>query len=414
MAKRGSFRSVSRAEAQAKRTNNMLTRDALSRSAVPRSAAASTSADAPLDGEPVVTRGRHVSRRGVASNRPDRVAPVHEARLNWLRAVRPGKLDPDQYEPFRNEVAELIGATAFASRDVDANLASQAAGFLAWATTQGYVPSLRSALTNENLEDYGRYLEAQGRSGVASVLSKLRILQRGGHLPAGRPRSPVRAPYSNADALKFWTALDRMPQPGRVFEGRVLWTLSFACGLTSEEIQAATADWVATNDRGTVLRIPYTTGEYRLVPVPGGSAADVVADAVTVARAALREGAAGANKKVARASAPRAWLLSPQKAGRQDAIYGLKKILRDLDGAWADFDAGRARACYQAALLESPLPFSMVCQLAGWASGTKSPTDLVAHLPRHSDEELSQAIANMPAQVTSSMVGFSVGRGGLR
>lgn len=394
MATRGKFTALTPEQALGRTTHHLRAGDALA--AVQKSATPSAAAISGLSpNEAVTVRRGPAPRRAAAPGDSARQVPTNAERLTYLTKYNPAKMQRRDYEPFRAEVVSLVSATDFVSHHVDMNLMSHAAKFLGWVLRSQVPHTVRSVLTEQNIADYAAFLDGRREKSSSTAVGRLRLLMRGGRRAGTGARKPVRPPHTLQEARTFWETLDRIPQ-ARAFEGRVLWVLTFGCGLTAEEAHAATSDWLVQDEHGPALRVVYSNGEFRRVPILDGKTVRVLQHAAAEAEAVLAEGAAGRGRNIARRSEPQAWLLSPQMLVRQDVITNLRTALGRVDGFWPHFDASRARFCWLISMLESPLPFSVVCRMAGMSPGNKSVTDLLAYMRTYSDADLRKQLRNLP------------------
>ncbi|WP_309647136.1 hypothetical protein [Nocardioides sp.] len=390
MAKRGTFTTVSRAEAAAGDTAAMTSRAALEETQFAQAAGAKGSQPGPVavhetTENPVVRQARtRKSKRVCAPS-----VPTSQERHQVLTDYRPTSLRWEDYRHFQKELVALVERMDFTSTSVDAAFLASSTAFLRWRLRVAAPESLAAVLTEANIQAYGMHLESQGATS-ATTMARLRHLRRGGPMPTGPIRKLVREPHTRAEALAFWESLARIAQE-RAFEGKVLWALTFGLGLTAQEVQAATADWVHVEGEKMFVVVHYDTGEFRVIPVVDAPVRQVLAQAARQARQAIVEQTAEKVRRSRKPISAEAWLLSPHIVVRRNLISVLKVALRRVHGLWATYDAARARGAWIAGLLESPMSFSMVCQIAGLNPGTKTPTELLRYLPEHKDVALHAA-----------------------
>lgn len=413
MAKRGTFTTVSRAEAAAGGTAAMTSRAAHEETRF-RQAASAVSAsgvdsaqsgaepagpvvDAATDAAPIQKGPVRKSKRVCAP-----IIPTNDERFKVLMNYRPKNLRWVEYMRFQTELVSLVEATNFVSTAVDKAVLGTATAFIAWRLQVAAPENVAASLTETNIRAFGIYLESQGaKSGTP--MARLRYLRRGGPMPKGFDRNPQRRPHTRSEARALWDALARIPRD-RAFEGKVLWSLTFGLGLTAQEAQAATADWVQVEGDQVSLVVNYDTGEFRVVPVVDPPVQEVLVQAARQARRAMDDQTAEKARRSRQPVAAQAWLLSPHMLDRSSAISNVKVALRRVDGLWVNYDAARARGCWMTGLLESPMRFSMVCQIAGINPNTKTPTDLLRYVEEHRTAALHEAAQRLLSKPGSHLL----------
>lgn len=197
----------------------------------------------------------------------------------------------------------------------------------------------------------------------SSALSALRRVRSGGVRPLKHSRTKASPPY----APNEWLELRRAAAQWPTTEATLLLTLTGAMGLRPPEVKNARADWVNINADGRVtMTVVSPDGTFRVVPALGKTA--------YILRRAVEQ--------------TDDYLFSGHLVNRNNCVNGLTSRLAKDFKVFEGFTAGRARNTYIAHLLQTNMPFSMVCAVCGIKPGVQLPTDLLPWMTSFTAEQI--------------------------
>lgn len=293
-------------------------------------------------------------------------------RLTRLKNYRPLK-SAGSVAVVRDAVAELVLAVPFSSSSSDNTLIGHAYRLAIWCLhAKGSFDPVRD-LQEATLEDFRvQALSDLAGPSQATYLSNLRRLRRRGVKLNGLARTGAKAPHSGHE----WAGLKATVRHAgdRAADAEMLLVLTGGAGLRSEEVIRASGSWIEFESATKVnLLVPSSDGTFRTVPLVGEPAR-------VLANWAHRHDGSDS------------LLFRPAFKNRTNAISSLQAQLRSRFPEWSCFNAVRARHMWLTQLFESPMPFHMICQIAGIGIDSNLPTDLLAHMQSASTNDIRRAL----------------------
>ena len=332
--------------------------------------------DAALKDASIITvREAAAAHRSAQQQKPREVlgrVGVPADRLTRLKNYRPQK-SAGSVAVVRDAVAALVMDVPFTSESADSTLMGHGYRLAIWCLhAKGSFDPARD-LREEALEEFRTAdLGHIKEHSQTTYVSNLRRLRRRGAKISGTARPGAKPPHTDREWAGYAGTLRYCGE--RAADAEMLLVLTGGVGLRSDEVVRASGTWIELESATKVnVVVPNADGTFRTVPVVGW-AARVLANWTH------------------RNDASDSLLFRSSYKNRTNAISSLQSQLRKQFPEWVSFNAVRARHMWLCELLTSPVPFHMVCQIAGIGIDSNLPTDLLAHMRSASTDEIRRAL----------------------
>lgn len=293
------------------------------------------------------------------AERPPRVAAVE--------SLVPKGLSPWLLEQVRGPVLDLMANTPQGATPSHAyrQWYGYALHLAAWELARHGSLDLRRAFSDQRIEEFlaDRFGSPPNPGTSATIRSKLTRIRMANWPDLDRrreaiPRPKLPPPYPPGRVATLRRRVGSLPAP-LADEWLILLALTLGAGLRAGEVDAARADAVDHQARGTVLKAPRSGGGVREIPLPGWAGESLTRRASEIL--------------------PQECLFVPHGHGRGRIVALLKRIDRRFPTE-ERFNLGRARTTWLVHLLESDVSFAAVASVADLSPRGHAAAGLLAYV----------------------------------
>lgn len=278
-------------------------------------------------------------------------------------AAYSSEINANNIHHLRPAVVDLVNRVPYSSDDVDDSLCCWAYDFADWVlTVEGaFDPTVH--MTEDRfsafLRDRKKALSSASRSTGRSALRRLKKGLNGTTATRANKenRMPVQSPYSEGHRHRHYGAARTLTTSDHA-ECLSLLDLTYGAGLASPEVARAEGSWIRErNGRQVTVMVPNPDGVVREVPVFGEAAGRLLS---------LRDSG---------------YLIRPNLTSRRNAVSDLVAEVAKSKDDFKGFRVARARARWITDYMFLPVPFVVVCRLAGISAKARTFPDLLDMIP---------------------------------
>lgn len=304
-------------------------------------------------------------------------APVGDPLRLRLERYAPRKVSPQVYARIRPDVVDLALSTAalhcWSEKRICEVMPAIAALATWWVGTLGQPFDPMRMLASHQIDAWaqsqptGPTMTVQEARSRQTNRTQLRRVAEAAGAPGSQPivtlgRGERLAPYTALEKARFYVVAARLPDPWRT-DVHCLFDAGFGGGLGPSAVEHLQAHWI----------IPIPDGCTVVVPPQAGRGGNRPSRAVHVL------GPAGHRLVRLAAERPTGYMFRPAQGRGGKALDGVIRKLDDQRDI-PHYNTFRAASTWAVDLLNAGITFRVIAEMAGWAPGTKTPTELIPHL----------------------------------